>query len=357
MAPVILALRASAKTEALVVSSGQHRELLPQALEEFGLHADRDLGVMVDGQTLPGLTARVLEACTKAFNELRPDAILVHGDTTTAMAGALAGFYARIPVGHVEAGLRTGDRYSPFPEEMNRCLVDRLSEMHFAPTTGAETNLRREGISGDGVFVTGNTGIDALLAVAGPRVAHNKEGQRLILVEAHRRENLGAPIRQIAAAVQRLVSLRPDIDVVWSVHPNPEVAGPVREALGGVPRVRLVSPPPYRSWARLLAAADVLLVDSGGLQEEAPALGLPVLILRESTERPEVVACGAGALVGTSAANIVDAVCTLLDTPELYRRMASAGSPFGDGEAARRTLEGLLSHFDLGDRPDRFGGQ
>lgn len=351
MAPVVRALRACRDTEAVVISTGQHRELLPQALAVFGLCADLDLGVMVAGQSLPSLSSRVLESCARAFAEVRPDVVLVHGDTTTTMAAALAAFYARLPVGHVEAGLRTGERYSPFPEEMNRVLADHLAEIHFAPTVGAARNLAREAVGPTGVFVTGNTGIDALLAVAGPRRRRPPDRPRLVLVEAHRRENLGPPMRRIAEAVRLLVRERRDVEVLWSVHPNPEVQQPVRQVLGGEPRVELRDPPAYGEWAQLIAEADLLLTDSGGLQEETPALGVPVLILRESTERPEVVACGAGRLVGTDPDTIVREAARLLEDPEAYAAMAQAGSPFGDGLAAQRTLEGLLYHFGLRAQP------
>ena len=351
MAPVVRALRDCPETNVIVVSSGQHRDLLPQALAVFGLRADLDLGVMVEGQGLPALSARALEGIAQALDDIRPDVVLVHGDTTTAMVGALAAFYQRIPVGHVEAGLRTGQRYSPFPEEMNRLLADRISELHFAPTRGAAAHLAAEGIGPAGVYVTGNTGIDALLALAGPRRRRPPGRPRLVVVEAHRRENAGAPMRGIAEAVARLVRARPDVEVVWSVHPNPEVAGPVRLALQRQPRVDLRTPPAYGEWARLLAEADLLLTDSGGLQEEAPALGLPVLVLRGSTERPEVVASGAGRLVGTDPERILTEVGRLLEDEAAYARMTAAGSPFGDGQAARRTLEGLLFHFGLRSRP------
>jgi len=356
MAPVVLELRRRPGVEALIVSSGQHRELLPQTLAVFGLRPDIDLAVMAPGQSLTHTTTQVLEGCARVLPDLRPDVVLVHGDTTTTLAAALAAFYARLPVGHVEAGLRTGERYSPFPEEMNRLVADRIAAFHFAPTALAAANLRREGIAEAGIFVTGNTGIDAVLMLAGPG-RRGRGGRRLVLVEAHRRENLGAPMGGIAAGVRNLVRGRSEIDVIWSVHPNPEVEGPVRAALEGEPRVRLISPPDFQAWSALMAEAHLLLTDSGGLQEEAPALGLPVLVLRESTERPEVVSCGAGRLVGTDPARIEAAARELLSDADAYRRMAEAGSPFGDGQAARRTVDGLL--FGLGQRarpPEAFTG-
>ena len=345
MAPVVLALRQSPGLTPVIISSGQHRELLPQALGVFGLAADADLGVMTPGQGLEQITSRVLERCVAAFTDLAPDVVLVHGDTTTTLAAALAAFYCRIPVGHVEAGLRTGERYSPFPEEMNRLLADRLCEMHFAPTPLARDNLLREGVAPEGIFVTGNTGIDAVLLVAGPRRRRAPGQPRLVLVEAHRRENLGAPMERIAAGVRALAQGDPQLEIVWSVHPNPAVSAPVHAALDGLARVRLISPPGFDAWARLLAEADLLLTDSGGMQEEAPALGVPVLILRESTERPEVVQCGAGRLVGTGSERILAEARMVLDDAAVYRRMAEAGSPFGDGRAAQRTVQGILSHM------------
>jgi UDP-N-acetylglucosamine 2-epimerase (non-hydrolysing) len=347
MAPVILELRRRPGVAAVVVSTGQHRELLPQALGVFGLRADHDLDVMEPGQSPAGVTVRVLERCGELLAALRPDVVLVHGDTSTTLAASLAAFYARIPVGHVEAGLRTGQRYSPFPEEMNRVLADRLAEIHFAPTARAAANLAREGVDAAGVFVTGNTGIDAVLMVAGAR--RRRPGRPLVLVEAHRRENLGEPMARIAQGVADLAAAVPSAEVVWSVHPNPGVDQPVRAALGGHPRVRLIPPPDFAAWARLLAEADLLLTDSGGMQEEAPALGLPVLILRESTERPEVVECGAGRVVGSDPARIAAEGALLLSDGDLYARMAGAGSPFGDGQAARRTVDGLL--FRMGRLP------
>jgi UDP-N-acetylglucosamine 2-epimerase (non-hydrolysing) len=351
MAPVILELRRRPGVEAIVVSSGQHRHLLPQTLAVFGLRPDIDLAVMSEGQSLTQTTVRVLEGCARVLPELRPDVVLVHGDTTTTMAAALSAFYARIPVGHVEAGLRTGDKYSPFPEEMNRLVADRIADLHFAPTALAASNLAREGIAGDGVFVTGNTGIDGLLLVAGPRRRRPPGQPRLVLVEAHRRENLGEPMARIAAAVRELRRALPQVEVVWSVHPNPEVEGPVRRALAGEPGVRLVDPPDFATWAGLMAEADLLLTDSGGMQEEAPALGLPVLVLRDSTERPEVVRCGAGLLVGTDPERIVAEAVRLLTDAEAYAAVAGAGSPFGDGRAAERTVDGLLYRFGLRTQP------
>ncbi len=355
MAPVILRLRETDGIESVVISTGQHRELLPQALGVFGLAADIDLDVMTAGQSPLQTTVRVLDGCAGAFLSWKPDVVLVHGDTTTTVAASLAAFYAKIPVGHVEAGLRTGQRYSPFPEEMNRLVADRIAELHFAPTAAARDNLLREGVDPSGVFVTGNTGIDALLRIAGPRRPRADGAPRLILVEAHRRENFGQPMCEIAESVRELARTRTDIEVLWSVHPNPEVDGPVRRILGGVPRVSLCEPPPYDAWARLLAEAYILLTDSGGLQEEAPALGVPVLVLRESTERPEAVACGAAVLCGSAPERILGDVRRLLDEPDRYRSMAEAGSPFGDGRAAERTVAALVHRFlGRGGRPTAF---
>ena len=358
MAPVIIELRRRTDVEAVIVSSGQHRDLLPQTLGVFGLRADVDLAVMAPGQSLTHITTKVLEGCARVFAELRPDVVLVHGDTTTTMAAALASFYAKIPVGHVEAGLRTGERYSPFPEEMNRLIADRLADLHFAPTSLAAANLEREGIAREGVFVTGNTGIDGLLMVAGPRRRRAPDAPRLVLVEAHRTENLGPGIERIAQGVRAVRRAMGDgIEIVWSVHPNPKVQGPVQAILGDETGVRLVAPPDFQTWARWMAEADILLTDSGGLQEEAPALGLPVVVLRESTERPEVVDCGAGVLVGTDPERILSQARRLLTDPAAYTRASTAGSPFGDGGAAERTVDGLLYRMGLrGDRPAPFVG-
>ena len=358
MAPVILELRRRPDVEVAVVSSGQHRELLPQTLGVFGLRPDVDLAVMAPGQSLTHTTTKVLEGCARVFPELRPDVVLVHGDTTTTMAAALAAFYAKISVGHVEAGLRTGEKYSPFPEEMNRLLADRVADMHFAPTALAAANLAREGTDPAGIFVTGNTGIDGLLLVAGSRRRRAAGAPRLVLVEAHRRENLGGGIARIAQGVRALRRAMGDaVEVVWSVHPNPDVQGPVRETLADEPGVRLMAPPDFQTWARWMAEADLLLTDSGGLQEEAPALGLPVVVLRESTERPEVVDCGAGVLVGTDPERILAEARRLLSDADAYERAANAGSPFGDGHAAERTVDGLLYRAGLrADAPAPFAG-
>lgn len=345
LAPVILALREQAGVEATVISTGQHRELLPQTLAVFGLRADVDLAVMAARQTLTQITTRVLDGCARVFAELRPDVVLVHGDTTTTLAGALAAFYAGLPVGHVEAGLRTGDRWSPFPEEMNRLLADRLATVHFAPTALAAANLRREGVAAASVFVTGNTGIDAVRMVAGPRRRRPAGSTRLVLVEAHRHENLGEPMARIAQGVVALVRARGDVEVEWSLHPNPAVQQPVRRVAGGEDRISLIDPPAFDVWARRMAEADVLLTDSGGMQEESTAIGLPVLVLRGETERPEVIASGAGRLVGTESARIASETARLLDDPAAYARMAEAGCAVGDGQAARRTVEALLYHM------------
>lgn len=351
LAPVVLELRRQAGVEAVVISTGQHRELLPQTLAVFGLQADVDLAVMAARQSLTQITTRVLDGCARVFTELRPDVVLVHGDTTTTLAGALAAFYAGLPVGHVEAGLRTGDRWSPFPEEMNRLLADRLATVHFAPTASAAANLRREGVGAASVFITGNTGIDAVRMVAGPRRRRPPGAARLVLVEAHRRENLGEPMARIAQAVVRLVRSRTDVEVVWSLHPNPAVQQPVRRIAAEEPRVALIEPPAFDAWARRMAEADLLLTDSGGMQEEATALGLPVLVLRGETERPEVIASGAGCLVGTEPDRIASEAARLLDDPSAYARMATAGSPFGDGQAARRTVAALLYHLGHAPQP------
>jgi UDP-N-acetylglucosamine 2-epimerase (non-hydrolysing) len=354
MAPVVHALRCAAQQGAslrpLVYVSGQHRDMLDQVLGLFDLEPDADLDVMRPDQQLPDLTARMLTGLHGLFERDRPDLVLVHGDTTTALAGALAAYYQRIPVGHVEAGLRTGDRYSPFPEELNRKLVDGLCSYHFAPTPQAVANLRAEGVTAAGIVQTGNTVIDALLLTL-ERLAGNgarrlrqlcpglSPQRRLILVTSHRRENLGAGLVGICEAVLELARRFPDVEVVYPVHPNPNVRATAERLLAGAERVHLLPPLDYDVFCHLMSASHLILTDSGGVQEEAPALNKPVLVLRDTSERPEAVAAGAARVVGTRAEAIVSAASRLLTDPAEYRRMAEAPSPYGDGRAAERIVE------------------
>ena len=353
MAPIILALRASDFAAVTVLSTGQHREMAGETLATFNIRIDHDLDVMVPDQTLAGLSSRVFSKLDTFLSARPQDLLLVQGDTTSVMVGSLAGFYHRIPVGHVEAGLRTHDRQNPFPEELNRVVTTMVSTLHFAPTEGARVNLLREGIDPDTIHVTGNPVIDALLMITArtPACAFpSQPGRRLLLVTAHRRENFGAPLEQICDAICDLLRRFPDVEFVYPVHPNPNVAGPVRRRLSGLDRVHLVPPAPYTTLVSLMRSAHVILTDSGGIQEEAPALGKPVLVLRSETERPEAVKAGAARIVGTRAENIVAAVSELLTDREAYRKMTTAGSPYGDGRAAGRIAK-LCQRFLLSKEP------
>lgn len=337
MAPVIRRLKAEAWCECTVLCTAQHRELLDQVLAVFGIRPDADFGVMRPNQTLSGLTSRLLENFDEALSRTRPDALLAQGDTTTSMAAALCSFYHQVPFGHVEAGLRTGNLYGPFPEEMNRLIAARIARWHFAPTQQARANLVQEGIAAASVSVTGNTVIDALLQVA---LQCNQSpalpGLRLVLVTAHRRENFGAPLQNVCRAIRHLADQRPDIQFLYPVHPNPNVKSVAVAALGSHPRIRLVEPLDYLAFVAAMKQAHFILTDSGGVQEEAPALGKPVLVLREETERPEAVAAGVVRLVGTDFERIVTESTRLLDDSAHYASMAHGVSPYGDGQAAER---------------------
>jgi len=340
MAPVIQALRASPWCRAVVVSTGQHRELLAQTLGFFGIRPDHDLDLMAPDQTLAGLTAGLLSRLDPLLVAHAPALVLAQGDTTTVMATALACFYRRIPFGHVEAGLRTGDLQSPFPEEFNRLTATRLAALHFAPTAGARANLLAEGVAPGLIHLTGNTVIDALRATAArPGLASpfpRDPARRLVLLTAHRRENLGPPLARICAAARALLARFPDVELVYPMHPNPAVRRTVEPMLGGLDRAHLVEPVDYLTLTALLARCTLVLTDSGGLQEEAPALGKPVLVLRDKTERPEAIEAGVAVLVGTETASILAAATRLLSDPAAHAAMAGGASPFGDGQAGPR---------------------
>ena len=342
MAPVVLALRKAAFCDVSVLNTGQHRELTRQALSMFGLEADFDLDVMVSNQSLAALSSRILAKLDAVLEDRIPDLVLVQGDTTSVFVGALAAFYRRIPVGHVEAGLRTHTIDRPFPEEFNRIVTSLVSAIHFAPTEGARANLLREGARPDRVHVTGNTVIDALLAVAErptPCAFPVVPGRRLILVTAHRREHFGAPIREICRAIAELHARFPDTEFVYPVHPNPNIQEPVQASLAQLERVHLIPPADYDSLVALMKRATLILTDSGGIQEEAPALGKPVLVMRDETERLEALAAGVARLVGANARRIVDEAATLLTDAAAHAAMARGGSPYGDGRAAQRIAE------------------
>lgn len=355
LAPVIAALEADDRFEPLVVNTGQHRELIDQVISLFGVRVDRDLAVMQPNQTLASLTSRLLTALDETLLKLEPNLVLVQGDTSTVLSGALAAFYRRIPVGHVEAGLRTGDMTSPFPEEGNRRLTTPLAALHFAPTEPSQQNLLREHVDPASVFVTGNTVIDALkmeqrrqedpaVGEALKKTLCEQGGDDLfdrpmVLVTGHRRENFGGGFDQITAAITTLAERFPETHFVYPVHLNPNVREVVHERLGALKNVRLLPPQPYSEFVALLAASRVVLTDSGGVQEEAPSLGKPVLVMRDTTERPEGVDAGTVRLVGPVTEAIVDGVTELLTDEAAYRAMAEAVNPYGDGQAAGRIVE------------------
>lgn len=341
MAPVILALKAEPWAEVTVLATAQHRQMLDQVMAAFDIRIDIDLDLMRPNQSLPELTARLLQTMDEVFAAERYDAVLVQGDTTTVMSVALAAFYRHVPVGHVEAGLRTGDMLNPFPEEMNRIVAGRLSRWHFAPTASARDNLLREGFSDSTIFVTGNTVIDALITVAARDLDIGvplPADKRLVLLTSHRRENFGQPLRDICLAVRDLVDAHPDLHVLYPVHPNPNVRTVVEEILSGHPSITLTAPLDYLPFVAAMKRAHLILSDSGGVQEEAPALGKPVLVLRRETERPEAVAEGVVRLVGPDRATIVDEAGKLLTDEAVYAAMARGVSPYGDGQAAGRIV-------------------
>lgn len=362
MAPVIQELRRHPEIETKVCVTAQHREMLDQVMNLFHLKADYDLNIMAQGQTLYDITGRVLRGLQEVFAKERPDCVLVHGDTTTTFTAALAAFYAQIPVGHVEAGLRTGNLLSPFPEEANRQLTGVLARYHFAPTETARANLLRENKKGENIYVVGNTVIDALLATVkkdytfeDKEIEQIEEHKRVILVTTHRRENLGAPMHHVYRALRRLVDDIPDTEIVFPVHRNPLVREAVAEELEGHDRIHLVEPMEYEPFTNLMARSAIVLTDSGGIQEEAPSLGKPVLVLRDTTERPEAVEAGTVALVGTDEEAIYETAHRLLTDEAAYRQMAEAVNPYGDGKAAARIAGWLLYNAGLADEaPDHF---
>lgn len=355
MAPLVKKLADAPDLRCIVAVSAQHREMLDGVLELFGIIPDYDLDIMREGQTLSQITWRVLEGLGEVFRREQPDLVLVHGDTTTTFAASLAAFYEQIPVGHVEAGLRTGNKYSPYPEEMNRRLTGAIADWHFAPTETAKNNLLREKVDPDRIFVTGNTVIDALLDTVRQKVSFDEEpvlrkidfDKRILLLTAHRRENLGEPMRDIFQALRRIVADFPDVELVFPLHKNPRVRWVAEEVLGGEPRIHLIEPLDYELFVHLMNKSYLVLTDSGGLQEEAPALGKPVLVLRDTTERPEAVEAGTVALVGTGGEAVYRQTAALLTGEALYRQMAEAVNPYGDGKASQRILEAILYAYGL----------
>ena len=344
MAPVIKALHRAGWADAIILNTAQHRQLTDEPLALFGLKPDYDLDAMRPDQSLPDLTARLITGLSKILEQLKPDMILAQGDTTTVFCTALTAFYAGCPFGHVEAGLRTFDLANPFPEEANRALAGRLARLHFAPTVRARDNLLREGVKDDWIHLVGNTVIDSLLWMADRVEEPQSTGGRTILITAHRRESFGRPIREICRAAADLIDRFEDLTIVYPVHPNPNVTGPVQEILGGRDRVELLPPIGYDKLVAQMKRADLILTDSGGVQEEAPALGKPVLVLRETTERPEAVEAGAAKLVGPDRGRIVDQAGLLLTDAAAYRKMAVGVSPYGDGTSGRQ-IERILAGF------------
>ena len=336
--------------EPIVAVTAQHREMLDQVLQLFAIKPDYDLNIMTAGQTLYDVTGRALAGLKDVLAEAQPDMVLVHGDTTTSFVGALASFYAQIPVGHVEAGLRTGNKFSPYPEEMNRKLTGAIADIHFAPTSTSKNNLLKENIDPAAIVVTGNTVIDALQTTVKADYRFTDSGlqkalaggKRLILVTTHRRENLGEPMRHVYQALRKVLENHPDVEAIFPVHKNPKVREIVNEELGKLAQVHLIEPLDYEPFANLMAKVDIVLTDSGGIQEEAPALGKPVLVLRDTTERPEAVDAGTVKLVGTAYDDVLRETSLLLDDSKYYQSMAEAANPYGDGRACERIIRKIL---------------
>lgn len=363
MCPLVLEMQKYENIEPVVCVTAQHREMLDQVLDIFGIKPDYDLDIMKTRQSLAGITTRVLEGMEEVFKKERPDIVLVHGDTSTSFVAALAAFYEQIPVGHVEAGLRTYDIYSPFPEEMNRQLTGRIAKLHFSPTQRNYDNLIKENINSEKIYITGNTVIDALKTTVKDDYEFENEflrnidfeNRRVIVVTAHRRENLGEPLRNICTAIAEIIDEYEDTEVIYPVHLNPAVREVAWEILGDKDRVHLIDPLDVMELHNAIARSFMVMTDSGGIQEEAPALAKPVLVLRRETERPEAVSAGTVKIAGVDKDVIKTLAKELLDSPDEYNKMAQAANPYGDGDASRRTCEAILYEFGLSDnKPDGF---
>lgn len=364
MAPVVLELKKYPDLITPIVAvTAQHRDMLDQVLNLFNIKPDYDLNIMVQGQTLFDITTKAMNGLNEVLSKEKPDIVLVHGDTTTTFAGALAAYYHETAVGHVEAGLRTYNKYSPFPEEMNRKLTGAIADLHFAPTDTASGNLKAEGTKEDKIFVTGNTVIDALHKTVtddfkfdDEKLANiDYENKRIILVTTHRRENLGEPMRHVYKALKDIVNEFDDVEIVFPVHKNPKVREVVNEELGNIKAVHLIDPLDYEPFANLMHRAFLVLTDSGGIQEEAPSLGKPVLVLRDTTERPEAVKAGTVKLIGTERQKVYEETKYLLTDHDEYQRMANTCNPYGDGKASKRIIEAILYHYGLSqEKPDSF---
>ena len=364
MAPVVLELKKHQdEIETVVAVTAQHRQMLDQVLHLFKIKPDYDLDIMSQGQTLYDITSRAMNGLKEVLEKEKPDLVLVHGDTTTTFAGALASYYSQTAVGHVEAGLRTGDIYSPFPEEMNRKLTGAIASFHFAPTETAKANLLREGVNPEKIYVTGNTVIDALMKTVRPDYEFDDEKlrqidfeqHRVILLTTHRRENLGEPMRHIYKALRSVVQEMPDAEIVFPVHRNPLVRQVVNEELAGVDRIHLIEPLDYEPFANLMSRSYLVLTDSGGIQEEAPSLGKPVLVLRNTTERPEAVKAGTVSLIGTNVDVVYETTRRLLTDKKAYEAMSNAVNPYGDGRASERIVQAVRYVYnECSEQPEEF---
>ena len=350
LAPLVKELESREEIESIVCVTAQHREMLDQVLETFEIKPDYDLNIMKQGQSLGDITTRALNGLEKVIKECKPDIVLVHGDTTTTFAGALAAFYNQVAIGHVEAGLRTNDKYSPYPEEMNRQMVDCMTDMYFAPTNLSKQNLLDENIDVDKIYVTGNTAIDAMATTVKEDYTHSelewvKDNERLVLLTAHRRENLGEPMRHIFKAIRRMVEEFSDVKVIYPIHLNPKVREVANEVFDGIDRVRLIEPLEVFDFHNFINKCYMIMSDSGGVQEEAPSLGKPVLVLRDTTERPEGIEAGTLKLVGTDEEAIYKEAKLLLTDKNAYDKMSKASNPYGDGHASKRIVDAIIEKF------------
>lgn len=351
MAPLVKELERRKEIESIVCVTAQHREMLDQVLNTFDIKPDYDLNIMKQGQSLADVTTRALVGLEEVIKKVKPDIVLVHGDTTTTFAGALAAFYNQVAIGHVEAGLRTYDKYSPYPEEMNRQMVDRLSDMYFAPTEISKDNLLKENIDKSKIYITGNTAIDAMSTTVDENYTHPEldwinAGERMILLTAHRRENLGEPMRHIFRAIKRVVDEFSDVKVIYPIHMNPKVREVANEVFGDADRVKLIEPLEVFDFHNFQNKSYIILTDSGGIQEEAPSLGKPVLVLRDTTERPEGIKAGTLKLVGTDEDVIYEETKKLLLDKKEYEKMSKASNPYGDGHASERIVDAIIEYFN-----------
>ena len=351
MAPLVKELEKRKEIESIVCVTAQHREMLDQVLNTFDIKPDYDLNIMKQGQSLADVTTRALVGLEEVIKDVKPDIVLVHGDTTTTFAGALAAFYNQVAIGHVEAGLRTYDKYSPYPEEMNRQMVDRLSDMYYAPTEISKNNLLKENIDESKIYITGNTAIDAMSTTVDENYTHPEldwinAGERMILLTAHRRENLGEPMRHIFRAIKRVVDEFSDVKVIYPIHMNPKVREVANEVFGDADRVKLIEPLEVFDFHNFQNKSYIILTDSGGIQEEAPSLGKPVLVLRDTTERPEGIKAGTLKLVGTDEDVIYEETKKLLLDKKEYEKMSKASNPYGDGHASERIVDAIIEYFN-----------